>query len=330
MSKTSVESDNNVTALILRHLHLKIFVLQNFCKYLIIENVPQSDRRTMNALKYLKITILCENVIGKLHGIGEHGFSAFIETDNGSYLFDTGSGLGILYNARIFKKDLITIKKVFLSHGHYDHTGGLIRVLDIVSPVDVHCHPSIFDEKIKILKQDGREYREFIGIPQRQILLETKGAEFKFNKDFKEIEEGIFLTGEIPRRTHFEQYDKALFIKKGANYEEDVVIDDQALILCTKKGLVVLLGCAHAGTINTLWCIANNLKVETFYAVIGGTHLGPLTEEQLNYSIDILKQIDIKVLGVSHCTGLHVAQRLLQELGEKCTYASVGSVFEIF
>jgi len=282
----------------------------------------------MNVLKYLKITILCENVVGKITGIGEHGFSAFIETDSGSYLFDTGSGLSILYNATIFKKDLRTIKKIFLSHGHYDHTGGLNHVLNIVSPVDVCCHPSVFDDKFKIINDNGKEYREFIGIPQRQILLETKGAAFKFSKDFQEIEGGIFLTGEIPRLTHFEEHDKALFIKKGVTYEEDDVIDDQALILSTKRGVVVLLGCAHAGTINTLWHIANNLKIETFYAVIGGTHLGPLTEEQLKYSIDILKQIDIKILGVSHCTGLPAAQKLLHELGNKCTYASVGSVFE--
>jgi 7,8-dihydropterin-6-yl-methyl-4-(beta-D-ribofuranosyl)aminobenzene 5'-phosphate synthase len=283
----------------------------------------------METFKYLKITILCDNVIGKLSGIGEHGFSAFIETDKGSYLFDTGSGLGILYNAATFKTDLRTIKKVFLSHGHHDHTGGLARVLDIVNPVDVHCHPSIFDEKFKIVKEGDKEYREFIGIPQRQILLETKGAEFKFNKDFQEIEGGIFFTGEIPRLTHFELRDKALFVKKGTIYEADDVVDDQALILCTKKGVVVLLGCAHAGTINTLWYIANNLKVETFYAVIGGTHLGPLTEEQLKYSIDILKQIDIKVLGISHCTGIPASQKLLHELGNKCTYASVGTTFEI-
>lgn len=63
----------------------------------------------MDALKYLKITILCENIVGKILGLGEHGFFAFIETDSGSYLFDTGSGLSIQYNATIFKKDLSTV-----------------------------------------------------------------------------------------------------------------------------------------------------------------------------------------------------------------------------
>jgi 7,8-dihydropterin-6-yl-methyl-4-(beta-D-ribofuranosyl)aminobenzene 5'-phosphate synthase len=302
--------------------------LQIIFKYLIIGNTPELGGMAMNTIKYLKITILCENIVSKISGMGEHGFSAFIETDMGSYLFDTGSGLSIIYNANAFKKDLSKVKKIFLSHGHYDHTGGLIHALNFAGPIDVHCHPSVFDEKFKILKDNGQEYREFIGIPHRQILLETKGASFKFNKDFQEVEKGIFLTGEIPRLTHFEELDKALFVKKSATFEEDYIIDDQALILSTKKGLVVLLGCAHAGIINTLWYVAKNMGVETFQAVIGGTHLGPLTEEQLKYSMDIIKQIDIKILGVSHCTGFIAAQKLFYELGNKCTYASVGSVFE--
>jgi 7,8-dihydropterin-6-yl-methyl-4-(beta-D-ribofuranosyl)aminobenzene 5'-phosphate synthase len=81
--------------------------------------------------------------------------------------------------------------------------------------------------------------------------------------------------------------------------------------------------------ITILWHISKILKIEKFYAVIGGTHLGPLAEEQLKYSIDILKEIDIKIFDVSRCTGLPVVQRLLHELGDKCTYASAGSVFEI-
>lgn len=283
----------------------------------------------MEILKYLRITILCENVVGSLRGIGEHGFSAYIETENGSYLFDTGSGLGILYNATVFKKDLRMVKKVFLSHGHHDHTGGLTHVLDVVSPVDVYCHPSVFDEKYKIVKEDQGETKDFIGIPQRQPLLETKGARFYFSKAFQDVEKGIFLTGEIPRLTQFEKHDSRLFVKRGLAYEQDTIIDDQALVLPTKKGVVVLLGCAHAGTINTLWHIAKNMRADTFYAVIGGTHLSFLEEDQLKHSIDILKQIDVELLGVSHCTGLTVAHKLFTELGSRCKYASVGTIFEI-
>ena len=91
-----------------------------------------------------RITILCENLVGKRVGLGEHGFSAFIETDRGNYLFDTGGGRSIVANSLTFDKDLRTIRKIFLSHGHYDHTGGLPEVLNLKGNVDVHAHPHVF------------------------------------------------------------------------------------------------------------------------------------------------------------------------------------------
>ena len=91
-----------------------------------------------------RITILCENLVGKLIGSGEHGFSAFIETDQGNYLFDTGNGHSVIANSLALHKDLRSIQKIFLSHGHYDHTGGLPEVLKLKGKVDVHAHPHVF------------------------------------------------------------------------------------------------------------------------------------------------------------------------------------------
>lgn len=79
----------------------------------------------------MKITLLCENNVGRLFGLGEHGFSAFIETEGGNYLFDTGSGHTLVMNSLIWDKDLKSLTKIFLSHGHYDHTGGLPEVLKL-------------------------------------------------------------------------------------------------------------------------------------------------------------------------------------------------------
>ncbi|MGZ3538472.1 MAG: MBL fold metallo-hydrolase [Thermodesulfobacteriota bacterium] len=87
----------------------------------------------------MKITIICENTVGRRVGLGEHGFSAFIEMNEEKYLFETGAGHSIVKNSLELNKDLRTIKKIFLSHGHFDHTGGLPEVLKLTGKVDVHA-----------------------------------------------------------------------------------------------------------------------------------------------------------------------------------------------
>lgn len=283
----------------------------------------------MKKLDYVKLTVLCDNAVGIVGGIGEHGYAIFIEAEGHPYLFDTGSGVGILSNAKLLEKDLRSVKKIFLSHGHYDHTGGLTDVLDLAHPVSVYAHPAIFDEKYSVSKKDDRTESKFIGIPQRRALLEAKGAHFQLDTDFREVGEGIFLTGEIPRVTGYEEGEDRLKVKLNDAFIIDTFPDDQALVLSTKKGLVVLLGCSHAGTINTLRYIQSKFKDEPLHAVIGGTHWGFMKEKDFASSIEVLKAMDISMIGVSHCTGIPVAHRLMSEFGDRAFYASVGTVIEI-
>jgi 7,8-dihydropterin-6-yl-methyl-4-(beta-D-ribofuranosyl)aminobenzene 5'-phosphate synthase len=149
----------------------------------------------------IRITVLCENSVGDIRGLGEHGFSALIETSGGHYLFDTGGGHTILPNALAFGKDLKDVKKVCLSHGHYDHTGGLPLVLQRTGTIDVCAHPDIFLERIAVLKRGDEEIRRFVGLPYRRAYLEFLGARFVLESGFQDLDRGIFLTGEVPRRT---------------------------------------------------------------------------------------------------------------------------------
>jgi 7,8-dihydropterin-6-yl-methyl-4-(beta-D-ribofuranosyl)aminobenzene 5'-phosphate synthase len=262
-------------------------------------------------------------------GAGEHGFSAFIETEGGNYLFDTGGGRTVVENSLALNKDLRTVKRIFLSHGHNDHTGGLPQVLNLTGPVDVHVHPDIFLDRMAIRKEGGRESRRFAGIIYKRSYLEFMGARFILNSDFHEVEKGMFLTGEVPRKTPFEKNDPKLFREVDGKIVPDPLPDDQSLILDTEKGLVLIFGCAHSGMINIINHVVQKMKKDHFHAILGGTHLDFLTPEQLEESIRCLKGMKVDRIGVSHCTGFRGAFRLQQEFGDRFFYGWVGSGLEV-
>jgi len=275
----------------------------------------------------IKVTVLCENSVFFSEGaVAEHGWSVFIETEQGNLLLDTGQGLGIINNARVLEKDLNTIQGIVLSHHHYDHTGGLRSVLeDIKRKVPVYAHPQLFKESYVTRKGKTR----YIGVPYNQALLETLGADFSFGAGAREIMPGVFLTGEVPRLTQYEKGDQDLVVKDNGVFVKDNIIDDQTLVFKTLQGLFVVLGCAHSGIINTLEYARKITGEERIHTVIGGTHLGPASEEQRAESIQALKKYNISRLGVSHCTGLPTSARLAHEFGEKFLYCNVGTVIEV-
>ena len=276
-----------------------------------------------------EITILCENTVGRLVGSGEHGFSAYLETDRGNYLFDTGNSHSIVPNSLLLDKDLRSVTKIFISHGHHDHTGGLPEVLKLKGKVDVHVHPRVFLDRIAVLKENGKETKRFVGIPYKKAYLESLGANFILNTDFREVKRGIFLTGQVPRKTYFEKPDPRLFAELDGKTTQDIFPDDQSLILDSEKGLILILGCAHSGMINIINHVINKIGKEKFYAILGGTHLDFLTPEQLEESIKSLKKMEIEKIGASHCTGMRAAFRLHQEFGDRFFHGCVGTVLEV-
>ena len=277
----------------------------------------------------MKITIICENTVGRRVGLGEHGFSAFIEMNEEKYLFDTGAGHSVVKNSLELSKDLRTIKKIFLSHGHFDHTGGLPEVLKLKGKVDVHAHPDVFLDRIHLIKENREETRKFVGLPYKKKYLESLGANFIFNTKFIEVEKGLFLTGEVPRKTPFEKPDPVLFAEIDGKISQDVFADDQSLILDSERGLILILGCAHSGMINIINYVTDRTGRDKFYAILGGTHLDFLTPEQLEESIKILKKMKIEKIGVCHCTGMRAAFRLQQEFEDRFFYGHVGSSLDL-
>jgi len=273
-----------------------------------------------------KVTILCENcVFRNIGAIAEHGWAVFIETDQGNFLFDTGQGKSIVNNAQYFNKDLSTIKGIIISHHHIDHTGGFLDVLEQIDKVKVYSHPGLFKNSYVIDKGKQRN----IGIPFRREILESRGAQFKFNTSFREIAPGLMLSGEIPRLTEFEKGSKKFLLKTKEVYAQDLIFDDQTLIVNTEKGLIIILGCSHSGMINIINHIIDKTGQNHIRTIIGGTHLGPASEETKEKTIQALKKYDIEKIGVSHCTGLETSMRLFQEFGDRFFICNVGSIIDI-
>lgn len=273
-----------------------------------------------------KITILCENSVGMpFGGVGEHGFAAYIETAAGNYLFDTGQGLGLTGNALALKKDLGRLEALLISHGHYDHTGGLPQVLKQSGPLPVYAHPEIFIERF------WGEARRYIGIPFTRSFLTSLGADFRLSPEPREIAPGLYLTGEIPRHTDFEKGDSNMVAVTAAGEERcpDPINDDLSLVLDTDKGLIVILGCAHAGMVNILNHVRASFNRERIYAVIGGTHLGFSSPLQFEETLKVIDSYQIEKLGVSHCTGLAQAARLYARMPERFFFACVGAELEV-
>ena len=275
----------------------------------------------------MRITILCENNAGPLSGtLGEHGFAALVETGDGSLLFDTGQGETLLPNARRMNRNLQGIKTIAPSHGHYDHTGGLWSLLRSCGGKEIHAHPELFLNRYR-LKDTGDKLS--IGMPYRQEFLEGLGARFVFQSSWRELLPGIFLTGQVPRRNGFETGDKGLLCDTVDGCCTDTHPDDQSLVILTDKGLVLVLGCCHAGIINTLEYARERSGVKEIYAVIGGMHLGFCGEAQLDETVKALRRIPIRKLVGSHCTGFAAAVRLAREFPGSFQPGQVGYTLEV-
>lgn len=275
-----------------------------------------------------RLTILCENSAGNPFGvIGEHGFACYVETDGGNYLFDTGQGFGIVQNSLVLGKDLRSIKAVMISHGHYDHTGGLPAVLQLRGEVDVYAHPDIFSNRLWASADQTR----FVGIPYRRIYLESLGANFRLGTQQVTVGPGVMLTGEIPRRNSFETGDTNMtaILPDGSSIHPDPLKDDLSLIVDSPAGLILVLGCAHAGLINIIEYALEQTGRERIHAIIGGTHLGFSSDEQFEETLRVIDRYHIERIGVSHCTGLPKAAMLHARLGERFFFGSVGATLEV-
>ena len=274
----------------------------------------------------LRITTLTENTAGRVGLLAEWGLSILVETDDLTVLLDAGPGPSAAANADLMRVELGRVSKIVISHGHADHTGGLREILRRAGPVEVIAHPDIWAAKYG--RTPGQRDR-YTGIPFVRAELESLGASFNLSREPVWLSDRMVTTGEIPLTTEYEEVDTNLFVKDGAQFHPDELRDDRALVVKGTEGLVIILGCAHRGIINTLRHACQLTGESRVYAVIGGTHLFRASEERVLLTVAALQESGVQRVGVSHCTGLPAAMMLARELGDVFFFNNAGTRLDI-
>ncbi|MGE5398520.1 MAG: MBL fold metallo-hydrolase [Chitinophagales bacterium] len=267
----------------------------------------------------VEIAVLIENTTPVPGLCGEYGLGILVKVDNHGILFDTGLDDGLVKNMKFMRIDPDEIEKIVISHGHFDHTNGLLSVLEYLGPRDIYLH-----SEAMLPKYIGKgEHKKEIGIPEITTI-ESRGGRLVTNSEPLELMPGVFLSGSIPRTNDFEDTGGPFFIERKQQEIPDLMEDEQALIIDTDNGLVIISGCAHAGMINTLSYARQLTGKNKIRAWVGGTHLISASQERILKTIEMLRAYDVESIVVAHCTGFKPTAIMVQELGERVIKAETG------
>ncbi|NMC57469.1 MAG: MBL fold metallo-hydrolase [Eubacteriaceae bacterium] len=270
----------------------------------------------------MKIISLSENTTNQESLGTEHGLSLYIETDKNKILFDTGASELFYENAQKLGVNLSDVEIAVISHGHYDHGGGLKTFLSVNSKAKVYINKRAFNKHYA--KRPNGEL-EYIGLDQTVMPSER----IILTDDYYKINDELELFSNVEGNDYVPSGNKSLLMQSADTQVEDSFAHEQNMIIHEKDKILLLAGCAHRGIVNIVSHMNVKLNRQADY-VIGGFHLYNAANGKSEDKETVKKIADYlmktkSIYYTCHCTGVESYKLLKKFLGEKIRYLSTGS-----
>lgn len=276
----------------------------------------------------LKVHILTEDRVRKRGLLAEHGLSLWIEKNDKAILFDTGQSQIFLHNAKAMRIKLEKTDYIILSHGHYDHCGGLKYFPNSDKIPKIYTHPDVFLKKFASANRDepGRD----VGVPWGISQYEWINENIVYTRQFLPIDKGIFISGEIPHTNTFEELPENFYIEKDGKLINDEMLDEQMLIIeDSDDKIAIFLGCSHPGIINGIDYARKLFPDKTIKLLIAGMHLENVSQSRLQMTIRHILDMNIQMVVPLHCTGFEAMCEIKRLLGNRCRICTAGDTIII-
>jgi 7,8-dihydropterin-6-yl-methyl-4-(beta-D-ribofuranosyl)aminobenzene 5'-phosphate synthase len=266
----------------------------------------------------MKIVTLIENLVNSEGLVAEHGLSLYIETDNRKILFDTGQTGLFLQNAKKLGVSIEDVDALVLSHGHYDHAGGLYPFLKANSKAKVYAKRSVFTPKYI-------DKTRFIGANINEELLKDR---LFYIEEITELEENVFIVPHIPIHHLVDTHFNGLFKKISDEFSDDEFEDELFMVLKQQNQMNIITACSHRGITNICTTANDYFKLPTGL-ILGGFHMKDCTCELYMHITNYFQQLQPKSIGLCHCTGIEKFADMYRECDSHVFYNYTGNVIEL-